>query len=252
MNIIMLKIISVGCQAENYIKKCIESVLSQTYKDWEMTIILDPANDKTYDQAMDYECKNINVYKNRERRYAIGNISLAVKMMDCKDDDILIWIDCDDWMASEKSLEILMKYYNKKPELLLTHGSWRPYPDSKGKTNNATYTAADFQRGIRILTLGYWRGSHLKTMKYKLYKYINQDREFKWQNGNWLESSYDMSLMYPALEMAGINRIQFIPEILYIYNRETQYNDDKVNIRMQEKCANYLSKLPRYELLCLK
>ena len=246
----MIKIISVGYKAEGYIKKCIQSVLDQTFTDWEMIIVLDPVRDNTYAEALEYRCDKIKVFKNDIRRYAIGNISYAVKMLGCNDDDILIWLDVDDWLANNKVLETVMHYYSTNKKLLVTHGSWQAYPKSYPKTNNAPYTKNEFKYGLRCLKLGYWRGSHLRTMKYKVYKHINQEREFKWPDGTWLESSYDMSLMYPALEMAGFDRVQFIPDILYIYNRETQYNDDKVNSRLQGKCAEYLTKLPRYE--CLK
>jgi glycosyltransferase involved in cell wall biosynthesis len=245
----LIKVISVGYKAEGYITKCIKSVLNQTYKNWEMIIVLDPCDDKTYDEALQYRSEKIKVFKNTIRRYAIGNISMAVKMLNCQGDDILVWLDCDDKLANNKVFEIVMSYYNKNKNLLVTHGSWQPYPDKSANTNNGAYTRNEFKYGLRCLKLGYWRGSHLRTMKYKVYKHINQDREFKWPDGRWLESSYDMSLMYPALEMAGFDRVQFIPEILYIYNRETAYNDDKVNSNLQGKCANYLSRLPRYNVI---
>lgn len=245
----MIKIITVGWQCEKYIKKCIESILSQTYIDWECCIILDPSNDNTYFNALEYKSDKIKVYQNKEKRYAIGNISYAVKMLDCNDDDILVWLDADDWFATDKSLEIVMGYYNKNSELLVTHGSWKAYPDKYRKTNNAPYSKFDFKKGIRDLSMGAWRGSHLRTIKYKVYKHINQDKEFKWPSGKWLESSYDLSLMYPVLEMSGFDRVQFIPDILYIYNRETQYNDDKINGKLQSKCAEYLIRLPRYKEL---
>lgn len=245
----MIKIITVGCRAEQYINKCIDSLLSQTYLDWECCIVLDPSNDNTYTNALEYKSDKIKVFQNKEKRYAIGNISYAVKMLSCEDDDILAWVDADDWLATDKALEIVMEYYNKNPELLVTHGSWKPFPNGKARTNNAPYSKYDFKKGIRDLSMGAWRGSHLRTMKYKVYRHINQDREFKWPNGNWLESSYDMSLMYPALEMAGYERVKFVPEILYIYNRETKYNDDKINGRIQSKCCEYLIRLPRYKEL---
>ncbi len=245
----MFKIICVGWKAEQYIDKCIHSLLDQTIKDWECCIALDPSGDKTYEKACKYKSDKIKVLINKEKRYAIGNISYAVKMLNCIDDDILVWLDADDWFSTNKALEIVKGYYDKKPELLVTHGSWQPCPKGSANTNNAPYTRHDFIKGIRDLSMGAWRGSHLRTMKYKVYKHIDQDREFKWSDGRWLESSYDLSLMYPALEMAGFNRVQFIPEILYIYNRETRYNDDKINGRLQSECAERLIRLPRYKEL---
>ncbi len=37
-----------------------------------------------------------------------------------------------------------------------------------------------------------------------------------------------MALMLPALELAGFERVTFVPERIYVCNRETPYNEDKV------------------------
>ena len=39
----------------------------------------------------------------------------------------------------------------------------------------------------------------------------------------------DVAVFVPILEMAGLDRVRYVPEIQMIYNRETPLNDDKVN-----------------------
>ena len=53
----MFKIVVVGGPAENYIERCIKSILSQTEK-FDAQIVLDPVGDDTYIRAKKYECDN--------------------------------------------------------------------------------------------------------------------------------------------------------------------------------------------------
>ncbi len=245
----MFKIIITGYNCEKYISKCLYSVTTQEETDWEACVILDPVTDKTFEIAKKWESEKLKVYMNTERIYATGNSVECVRKMNCKDDDILVWLDADDWFYDNHSLKIVKSYYSENPNLLLTHGSWIAYPNPNIQTNNGSYKPEDFQNnGIRNLSLGNWRASHTKTMKYVLFRNIKES-DLKDSNGKWLKSAYDTSFFFPALEMAGFNRIQYIPEITYVYNRETQYNDDKVNTSLQEQCTIYNSKLKPYSLI---
>lgn len=245
----MFKIIITGWECEKYVSKCLTSLISQTETNWNTAIVIDPVRDKTYEIAKAFSSDKLSVYLNPQRMYATYNIVFAVKQMNCQDDDVLVWLDLDDWFYTNSSLKIVQRYYERNPNILITHGSWIAFPNNKYPTNNSPYYPEDFKnRNIRKLTLGSWRCSHLKTMKYKVFKNI-RECDLKDKNGQWLKSGYDTSFFFPALEMAGYNRVQFIPEILYVYNRETQYNDDKINSAIQDQCTIYNSTLPSYGLL---
>lgn len=242
----MIRIVVTGWHAENYINKCLTSIEKQTFQHWTCCVVLDPSSDKTYENAKKHESGKIKIIKNETRNYAIKNIVTSINTINPNDEDIIVLIDADDWLAHNYSLQIVNNQYNEQSNLLLTHGSWEAYPNKNAITNNGAYTKQDFMNGIRRVSLGSWRGSHLKTFKYKIYKRINQNRDFKDINGNWLKSSYDLSIMLPILEMAGFDRIKFIPHVIYVYNRETQWNDDKVDPAMQDNCTNYLMALSPY------
>lgn len=245
----MIKIVVVGWRAGHYINKCLQSINNQIEKNWECCVVLDPSNDNTYQFAKEYTSDKIKVIQNTERKYAICNIVTSINTMNPQDEDIITIVDADDWLFGNDSLGIMHSYYINRPTTLCTHGSWQGYPNPNLKTNNGPYQKWEFDQGIRRATLGSWKGSHLKSFKYKVFKHINQNRDFKDRNGNWLKSSYDLSLMPPALEMAGFGRVQYIPDILYVYNRQTNFNDDKVDPCMQDNCTNYLVSLPPYTRL---
>ena len=51
-------------------------------------------------------------------------------------------------------------------------------------------------------------------------------------NGQFFEMTCDQAMMHPMIELSS-NRSQFIPEILYIYNRNNPCNDHKINVALQ-------------------
>lgn len=245
----MFKIIVKGWKAEKYIEKCIKSILIQTEIDWQCFIVLDPSDDNTFTIAKKYEGKKINVFRNEQRMYGAYNYKKGIKLSSALDEDILVFLDADDWFYTEKALAIVKSYYKNNKNILVTHGSWIGYPDKKIKTNNGAYTKEEFQQGIRNLKIGSWKASHLKTMKYKVFKFIRKS-DFKLQGRTWLSSACDLSLMLAALEIVGFDRVQYIPEILYVYNRETELNCDKVMCKNQEECAEYIiTKIKPYEII---
>jgi len=238
----MLKIIVIGGPAEKYIEYCLNSIVNQTYTDWETCVVLDPVGDKTYEKALKFQSPKIKVILNETRMFALPNILRCVEELKPSDDDILVTIDADDWLEGATAFQTLMKYYDREPELLLTHGSWQQYPNPCEITNNGAYSEVDFKKGIRNCP---FRSSHLRTFKYKLWKRI-QDKDLRDHRGCYYPSAWDLAFMWPMLEMAGVHRVRYIPEVLYNYNQETPFNDSKMRLQEQVSLAVYQSRLAPY------
>ena len=241
----MFKVALVGGPAEAYIDLCINSWLNQKNVDFQIQVILDSIEgDKTAEKALKYNGidPRINVKVNDVRQYAIPNFLDAFKMMNPVDEDILVMADADDWAYSDYSLAIVKSYYDRQVNLSLTHGSWTSYPNSNANTNNAAYSEQDFAIGIRHVP---WRGSHLRTFKYKVWKYLKEE-DLKDQNGEFFKVSWDLCCIWPLLETLGFHRIKFIPEILYVYNQETPFNDGKLYLQEQMRLTDYIAALPPY------
>lgn len=105
----MISIITSAYKAENTISRAIESLLAQTYKDWEMIIIVDASPDNTYNKALTYANKDnrIKVINNKEnvgagmaRRIGIKNIN--------PNTEYTTFLDSDDYYKPEL-LEVLYK-----------------------------------------------------------------------------------------------------------------------------------------------
>lgn len=237
----MFKLIIVGGPAENYIEGCLQSVLSQK-EEYKAAVVLDPVEDNTFEKARKFSNENIKIRLNDTRRWALPNIISCLEMLDPEDEDILVTLDADDWFSSSESLSIIKSYYDKYPETLVTYGSWQGYPDAACMTNCAPYTEEEFNRSLRFSP---WKGTHTRTMKYKVWKNIN-DSDLRDDSGNYFRSAWDLSFMWPALEMAGYHRSKYIPEKTYVYNRETPHNDEKLRSNEQRGYHMYLQNKPPY------
>lgn len=247
--------IAIRCgYAENYIERCIESILSQKYTNWKCQIVFDPV-DSSYNKAIAYyqfiglidgiNNIDLNINKSGICHNNIFNWCSAIDLLNCNDNDVIVLLDADDWFKDENSLGIVAKYYQDNPNLLLTHGSYETYPAGI-KTLNKPYTRLDFKRGIRKTR---WKASHLRTFKYKLYKHIRFNESLKDPAGNYFDSIPDLALMFPMLEMAGYDRIKYIPEIVYVYNRENQFNFDKIFHKKQKQDEEILRSIKPYEII---
>jgi glycosyltransferase involved in cell wall biosynthesis len=221
---VTFRVVVPGGFAEAWIDRCLESLLRQTDSDWHAVVVLDRVGDGTVDRARRFAGARVRVVVNDEPRGALGNVVEGVRHHACRDEDVVVTLDADDWLADEHALEIVRAHYARRPDTLVTHGSWLWWPGLRDGVNNRPYTAEEFATNIRRHV---FRAGHLQTMKYTLFRRI-PDAALRDRHGRYFRSAGDMALMLPALEIAGFERVTFVPERVYVYNRETPYNEDKV------------------------
>jgi glycosyltransferase involved in cell wall biosynthesis len=237
----MFKIAVVGGYAEQYVDRCLGSILVQDRLDWDCQVVLDPVGDRSLAVARPYERSNLKIRMNAKRQFNVRNFLDAFALLNPADDDILVQIDADDWLATGQVFSLVKSRYDAEPRLLLTHGSWVSFPKPNVVSNNGAYSAAEFDRGVRMAP---FRASHLRTMKHRLWKSID-DADLRDDRGDYASIAGDVAMMFPALEMAGFDRVRFIRDILYVYNQETPHNDGKQRRAEQERMAAFFrSKKP--------
>ncbi len=157
----------------------------------------------------------------------------------CDDDEIIVTLDGDDWLAGSEVLNKLNKYYSDE-NVWMTYGQYQNYPDggigiAKQIPNNII-AANSFRQYT-------WCSSHLRTFYTWLFKKIKLE-DLKYE-GQFMSMTWDGTIMYPQLEMCGPHS-KFISEILYIYNLENPINDHKVNVALQQKLDHYVRTMPKY------
>lgn len=239
----MMKILIVGGPVEHYVDRCLKSLALQTFTDWEAQVVLDPFPDKSYERALIWQTPKLKVHLNPIRLTALPNFLIGTQMLNPVDDDIMVTLDADDWFYDANALAIVASYYQRYPNTLVTHGSWEGYPNPNVRNNNAPYTEAEFKANIRKFP---WRASHLRTFKHKVWKHV-KDEDLRDEKGLYYESAWDLAMMWPMLEMAGYDRVKFIPEKLYTYNMENPCSDSKLRVRQQMYYTNYIARKTPYE-----
>ena len=227
-----------GRNCEKYIEKCLKSVMAQTRSNWTADIILDDPEDSSVGVAGDLVyCKlNMHVWTRPYRHGLARNIYEFPMMPDVchvyEDEDVLCFLDADDWL-SVGALHYVDKAYASNPKCLLTHGSYVKV--SKGRRTKVSnpYHGEDYRSSP-------WRGSHLKTVKWKLFKRLPE--ECMKHNGEWLEAASDLAIMIPLMEMAGAQRIEHVHELIYFWRDSTPQKTKRV---LQKKCEAIIRAKPR-------
>lgn len=102
----MLSIVLPNYNSELYIKKCIDSILEQSYKDFELIIVDDMSTDNSVQLIKEYTDERIKLIELDHKAYNGGTRNIGVR--EAKGNYIL-FIDCDDWIYSKDSLKEIVK-----------------------------------------------------------------------------------------------------------------------------------------------
>ena len=107
----LISIITPNYNDECYLVQTIESVLAQTYTNWEMLIVDDCSSDNSYDIALEYAKKDsrIRVYRMDQNS---GAAICRNKAIELSQGDYLAFLDSDDlWLPEklEKQLQFMIE-----------------------------------------------------------------------------------------------------------------------------------------------
>ena len=95
-------------EGKTFLQKCIESVLNQTYKNFEIIIVDDMSTDTSVKTIEKYRKQDnrITLIKNIRKRYNGGSRNVAIEYaMNNLDFDYFAFLDSDDWYKDENVLK---------------------------------------------------------------------------------------------------------------------------------------------------
>ena len=92
------KIIIPNYNSEKWIKKGIDSILNQTFKDFILIIADDMSTDNSVNIIRSYEDKRIILIENEEKRWNGGTRNVGIDYE--VDSKYTLFMDCDDWLNS--------------------------------------------------------------------------------------------------------------------------------------------------------
>lgn len=216
-----------------YIIQCYQSLVEQDYDNYTLVFSDDGSDDGSLDLVPDHP--KVSKIRRAQRGRALENIHQAIMTTAMQDEDIVTIVDGDDFLLHDRVFYKLNAIYNQR-NCLLTYGQFCTNNGCMGMCTG--YTREDFER----LRSAFWRASHLKTFRYKLYKaFLEQDAQldaYRDEQSRFYPMAYDIALMYPLMEIAGYENIYFNKDVLYVY-RLYEMNDH-LNRDMQVACEQHI------------
>lgn len=209
-----------------YVKKCLDSAISQDYENFDIIFIDADSSDNTFELAKEFERpeNNLLVIKNDIRKYQSENILLGVTM--AKPESIIITLDGDDWFPHNEVLRKVNEIYTTT-NCWMTYGTYVEHPHRSVSHIYKEYPL-DVRINKRFREVG-WLASHLRTFRRELFLKINIEDLKDPSTGDFLSMVADLAFQFPMLEMCGVDKSVYIPDILYVYNCENPLSESKIN-----------------------
>lgn len=126
----LLSVLMPVFNSERFVAEAIESILNQTFKDFEFLILDDASTDKSFEIIKDFEKKDprIKVYQNEKN---LGVVASRNKLIELSKSKYIAWLDSDD-IALENRLEKQVNFLEEHPEIGMV-GAWLIKSDKSGK-----------------------------------------------------------------------------------------------------------------------
>lgn len=194
--------------AAPYIRKCLDSVKMQTYKNYEVIIMDDDSTDGTWEIIKD-EYPEFQCIHTSKQDYHVKNFIAGMNLIANDREDIIVFLSGDDYLYSDDVLEYLNDVYQE--DVWFTYGNFIRTSGMHGKGCHPIPDTRAYRKS------GAWLASHLVTYKRKLFDRID-DKDLRYANGEYPNNSFDCSIIYPFVEMCGHKHMRFIDKVLYVYN----------------------------------
>jgi len=236
MSNINFKIVIPSYNNSMWVEYNLASILNQTYTNYEVLYINDASTDNTVKKVESIvsglpNWRIISNIKNMRRGYNISPYNTHLYNFMKSDEDVLVFVDGDDWLYDETVLEKLNKFYiNNDP--WMTYGGMVCYPSGNiANPQNTPYS--DEVHDSNLYRRDHWRASHLRTFKWHLYKRIKYEDMIYSTTGEYYFHAEDLATSFPCLEMCPSNKIGILDFYSYVFN-ETMTNRSRGVAREKE------------------
>ena len=134
-------------KVEKYIAECIESVLNQTYADFELLAVDDCGGDNSIKIVEEYAKtdKRIKILTHKKNK---GLAAARNTALDAAQGEYIVCLDSDDWMENN-CLQVILSRFLSKKTTSIWFNAYKFYDDTKTRDPKPFY---DQQEGYRELT----------------------------------------------------------------------------------------------------
>ena len=112
---------------EDYLKECVDSILNQSFKDFEIILVNDGSTDNSGSLCDEFKANNENIIVVHKENGGLSSARNAgVKASSGK---YLLFVDSDDFLANEEALSNIVPFTNENKDIILL-GMERYYRDN--------------------------------------------------------------------------------------------------------------------------
>lgn len=191
--------------AEKYIDKCLNSLLSQTLKDIQIIVIDDGSADNTYKKLLKYKNK-ITIIKQKNSGVATArNKGLEVAL-----GEYIAFVDSDDWVDKEMFYKLFSVASSNNYDVVECDFK---YVDDKKQWNGVKDTLSD------IITLEEKKKYFIQLFPVIWNKIYKRDiiKDIRFKNGVWAEDAEFLYRLIPRIKTIG----KVNDELYYYYQRSS-------------------------------
>ncbi len=245
---------------KSYVIDTLESIRRQTYQNYRIIYIDDCSTDGSFTVVQNYINQHgwhdkMIAIQNPVRQRKLRNIYYALHYL-CSDDDIVVFIDCDDRLAHTRALERVANIMSND-SVWFMYGNDKAFPEQEARHWGVSTghlcapTDAETIRKNDFRNKG-WIYMHIRAFRAWLYKNI-QLRDLLVLNvpgfkGKFYPQCDDYANIYPMLEMAG-SHLFFNDQLVYLYNAGSPINGFKIERTLQVQSATEVKGRQRYQPL---
>lgn len=136
----LISVVTPVFNGEKYLAECIESVLAQTYENWEYTIVNNCSTDSTREIAQNYAAKEkrIRIHNNKKFVGVMANHNIALRQISAESKYCKV-VEADDWLFPECIMQ-MVKIAEANPSVAIVgcyglsgvwvHQDGLPYPST--------------------------------------------------------------------------------------------------------------------------
>ena len=98
---------------KTFLNNCIDSIINQTYRNYELIIVDDCSTDTSVETIKSYTDKRIHLIQNKRKRYNGGSRNVGIEYaLDNFDFDYFCFLDSDDWWKHNQVLDKINRRLN--------------------------------------------------------------------------------------------------------------------------------------------
>ncbi len=141
----MISVIVPVYNAEKFIKRCIDSILCQTYKSFELVLVNDGSKDRSLDIMQEYADNDsrIKIYSQENKGVAAARNTGLLNSTG----DYILYVDSDDWIEPD-ALERLLTAADCNTDIVFCSSDNAETPDSVKSETDIIYENWDNKRQI--------------------------------------------------------------------------------------------------------